>query len=70
MSPDSILRLWTTLGEFGARERQPLGFIIGHKLVLMTLGILAPLIFGFQDPWKFDWVTTNSKSYLFIANHG
>jgi len=70
MSPDSILRLWTTIGEFGARERQPLGFIIGHKLVLMTLGILAPLIFGFQDPWKFDWVTTNSKSYLFIANHG
>ena len=70
MTPEPIRMHWTTVREFGSRVRDPLGFIIGHKLVLLALGILAPMVFGFLDPWKFEWVTTNSKSYLIIANHG
>ena len=53
MTLELIQTCWKALKEFGARERDPLGFIVGHKLVLLALGILAPMVFGFLDPWKF-----------------
>jgi hypothetical protein len=49
MTLEFIQTCWKAVREFGARERDPLGFIVGHKLVLLALGILAPMVFGFLD---------------------
>jgi hypothetical protein len=38
MTLELIQTCWKAVREFGARERDPLGFIVGHKLVLLALG--------------------------------